>query len=67
MRDHNTSMVPKISNYPDREEKARQILEWLISLDIVKHTISNCVFDPEGGYAISEGARLIFRTRIFTL
>ena len=57
MSDHSISIVPKLSIYPDKEKKAKEILDWLISLDIVKPTLSNCVLSSDTGYAISNGAR----------
>ena len=59
MSDHSISIVPRQSSYPDKEVKAKEILEWLISLDIVKSTLSDCVLSSSYGYAISEGAKLV--------
>jgi len=59
MSDHNISIVPRLSTYPDNENKAREILDWLISLDIVKPTLSDSVLSLNQGYAISEGAKSI--------
>jgi hypothetical protein len=59
MSDSSISIVPKQSAYPDREIKSRDILEWLVSLDIVKPTPSDCILESGKGYAISEEARLI--------
>jgi hypothetical protein len=61
MSDHSISIVPKQSAYPDKGIKAKEILEWLISLDIVKPTLSDCVLSSNDGYAISNGAKLISR------
>ena len=36
MSDYSISIVPKKTEYPNHEEKAREILEWLIEMDIVK-------------------------------
>ena len=59
MSDHSISIVPRQSNYPDKEDKAKEILEWLVSLDIVKPTLSDCVLSSRNGYAISNGARFV--------
>jgi len=59
MSDHSISIVPRKSNYFDNKEKAKEILDWLISLDIVKPTLSDCVLSSDNGYAISEGAKNI--------
>jgi hypothetical protein len=57
MSDHSISIVPKVSKYTDKETKAMEILEWLISLDIVKPKLSDCVLGSDEGYAISNGAK----------
>lgn len=36
MSDHSISIVPRISNYPDKEKKSQEILAWLIAQDIVQ-------------------------------
>ena len=59
MSDRSISIVPRQSGYPDKEIKAKEILEWLVSLDIVKPTASDCILSSRKGYAISIGARLI--------
>jgi hypothetical protein len=59
MSDHSISIVPRRSTYSDKENKAKEILEWLVSLDIVKPTLSDCVLGSKNGYAISNGARLV--------
>jgi len=59
MSDHSISIVSKLSSYPDKEKKAKEILDWLVSLDIVKPTVSDCVLGSEEGYAISEGAKQV--------
>lgn len=56
MGDYSVSIVPKLSAYPDRENKAREILDWLVGLDIVKPKLSDCVLGKDEGYAISAGA-----------
>ena len=59
MSDHSISIVPRQSAYPDKEIKAKEILGWLVSLDIVKPTLSDCVLSSNDGYPISEGAKKI--------
>ena len=59
MSDHSISIVPRQSAYIDKENKAKEILEWLVSLDIVKPTLSDCVLSSKNGYALSNGARLV--------
>ena len=59
MSDHSISIVPRQSAYIDKEVKAKEILEWLVSLDIVKPTLSDCVLSSSDGYAISNGAKLV--------
>jgi len=56
MSDHSISIVPKLLSYPDKEQKIKEILDWLISLDIVKPTLSDCTLGSDNGYAISDGA-----------
>ncbi|TDR25830.1 TFIIB-type zinc ribbon-containing protein [Flavobacterium cheniae] len=56
MSSHSISIVPKKSVYPDSEIKAREILEWLVSKNIIKSSISDCILSSDKGYAISEGA-----------
>ena len=57
MSDHSISIVPKQSRYPDNKRKAGEILDWLVSKDIVKPATSDCILSSDRGYAISEGAR----------
>ena len=57
MSEHSISIVPRQSSYPDKENKATEILNWLISLDIVKATLSDCILSANNGYAISNGAK----------
>jgi len=59
MSDHSISIVPRQSAYPDKEIKAKEISDWLVSLDIVKPTLSDCVLSSNDGYPISEGAKKI--------
>jgi hypothetical protein len=59
MSDSRISIVPRKSTYPGKENKAKDILAWLISLDIVKTTLSDCILSTQYGYAISQGAKKI--------
>ncbi|MES2618689.1 MAG: sugar ABC transporter ATPase [Bacteroidota bacterium] len=59
MSEHSISIVPRQSSYPDNRSKAYEILDWLVSKDIVKKTSSDCILSSEYGYAISDGARLV--------
>ncbi len=59
MSDHSISIVPKKSSYPKKEVKIKEILEWLISKDILKQELSDCVLSSGKGYAISDGAKQI--------
>lgn len=52
------SVVPKISRFPDKEKKIEEVLNWLISKDIIKpYTIADCTYGQTFGYPISEGAK----------
>lgn len=57
MSDHSISIVPRQSNYSDNKAKAKEIVDWLVSKNIVKPTISECVLSSNNGYSISEGAK----------
>jgi hypothetical protein len=59
MSDHSIAIVPKLSSYAGKENKVKEILAWLVDLDIVKPTLSDCVLGSNGGYAVSTGARLV--------
>lgn len=59
MSDYTISIVPRQSAYPQKEIKAKEILEWLISLDIIKPTTSDCILSASEGYAISDGAKSV--------
>lgn len=59
MSDHNISIVPKKSRYPNKNVKAQEIVDWLISKDIVKGTLSDCVLGSDSGFAISDGAKMV--------
>jgi hypothetical protein len=59
MSDSSISIVPKQSCYPNNKAKAKEILDWLISKNIVEPILSDCVLSSDNGYAISEGAKLV--------
>lgn len=56
MSDLYVSIVPLISDYPNRIEKANEILQMLFNKDIVKRELSDCILGKDLGYAISNGA-----------
>lgn len=62
MSDHSISIVPRQSSYLDNNVKAIEVLEWLISQDIVKSTLSDCILSSDKGYAISHGANRVVYT-----
>ena len=57
--DNSICIVPKLSGYPNNKTKSNEILNWLLSRDIVKPNVSDCVLGSENGYAISEGAKIV--------
>jgi uncharacterized protein YbaR (Trm112 family) len=59
MSDTSTSIVPQISDYPDRFLKATEIVDWLVSLKAVNPIKSDCILSSEPGYPISDGAQLL--------
>ncbi|PJJ47730.1 hypothetical protein [Hymenobacter chitinivorans] len=59
MSDHSIAIVPALAAYPNKENKAREIVEWLIAENIVRPTLSACLLGNGGGYAIANGARQI--------
>lgn len=56
MSDFSTSIVPKLTVYPNAQQKIDEILQWLIAEDVVKPEPSDCVLGSSVGYAISDGA-----------
>ncbi len=59
MSDYSISIVPRQSSYPNNGQKAKEILDWLVSRNIVKPALSDCISSSEKGYAISEGALIV--------
>ena len=70
MSDYSITIVPVLSAWPDKDPKAREILEWLVAENIVEPTLSACVLSPASGYAIAAGARAVSSSAnqgVFTL
>jgi hypothetical protein len=59
MSDFSTTIVPVISDYPNRKAKAKEIIEWLISIKAIKPELSDCTLSPEKGYPINDGAKFL--------
>ena len=57
MSDTSTSIVPIITNYPDRERKAKEIVEWLIGIRAIKPDKTDCILSSATGYPINSGAK----------
>ena len=57
MSDFSISIVPRISAYPGKEEKAQEILDWLLSLDIIKPQTAQDLLELRGAYSVSHGAK----------
>ena len=56
MSDSCITIVPRISNYPEREKKANEILAWLWGRRIVKAQPSDCILGTGSGYAMDINA-----------
>ena len=56
MSDNSTTIVPQISDYPDRLIKAKEIIEWLVSIKAIKPNKSQCILSSGAGYPIDTGA-----------
>jgi hypothetical protein len=59
MSDHSITIVPRKSSYENNTAKAQEIVNWLISKDIVKSVLSDCILSESTGYAVSEGAKKV--------
>ena len=59
MSDHSISIVPRQSTFQDNKQKAKEILDWLVTKDIIKPKLSDCILNSDKGYAISTGAKQI--------
>lgn len=54
------SLVPRISEFKNKDEIVNKTIDWLIEIDAIKSSKSNCVLRLEDvGYAISDGAKKI--------
>lgn len=58
MSDYTISLVPRVSRYAFAEIAVDDILNWLVSKDIVKAELSECTLGNLG-YAFSDGAQYI--------
>jgi hypothetical protein len=56
MSDSSISIVPNIADYPDREAKAKQIIEWLVNIEAVNPIKTDCILSSELGHPIDKGA-----------
>lgn len=60
MSSHSISIVPRMSTFPNKIEKKDEIVRWLISADIIKPVLSDCILSMEKfGYAVSKGAEFV--------
>jgi len=57
--DYSISLVPKISTFLNNKTKVKEIIGWLVSIDIISSDVSNCTLGATKGYAIAEGAKKI--------
>jgi len=57
MNDYSIAIVPKQSTYANNEQAAKEILQWLVEIDLVNPTRSDCILSSELGYSISNGAK----------
>ncbi len=56
MSDISTSIVPELTIYPNRFEKAKQIVEWLTDIKAIKGDKADCILSSALGYPIDSGA-----------
>jgi hypothetical protein len=62
MGDISWSLVPGKSTFDNKEIKVKKIIKWLISLDIIKQEVSDCILDINKlGYDISIGAKRVVK------
>ena len=59
MSDSYITIVPKVKDFKNRQAKAKEILDWLISKDIVNSKKSDSVLGSTHGYSVSSGAKNI--------
>lgn len=50
MSDHSISLVPKKSQYPHRAFMIKNILEWLVSRNIIDAEIPDCILIEKRGF-----------------
>lgn len=56
MSDISLSIVPYEIVFQDRVQKAQQVVDWLISLNIIKPDKTDCILSKESGYPIDSKA-----------
>ena len=56
---HNISLVARKSGFENKEQKIREIVDWLIETDVIKSQKTDCILSDEPGYPISEGAKKV--------
>jgi hypothetical protein len=56
MSDCSISLVPNVSEYPNREAKAAEIRFWLIDEAIIEAEKPPCILGTELGYAVGKQA-----------
>lgn len=58
MSDFSTSIIAK-DICENSKAKSEEIIQWLVSKDIIKPKLSDCILSKNLGYAISDGAKSI--------
>ena len=56
MSDNSITIASKQSICPNNKQKAADILNWLVSINVVNSSLSDCCLGSEVGYAISGAA-----------
>ena len=59
MSDNSTSIVPKLTQYPDRLIKAKTIVDWLIGIGAVESVKTDCILGKGLGYPIGKNAKAV--------
>ncbi len=60
MSDFSISLIPNISEYPNREAKAAEIHAWLVAEAIIEPEASGCILSNELGYSVgSQAAKVV--------
>jgi uncharacterized protein YbaR (Trm112 family) len=62
MSDTSTTIVPVITEYPNRSRKAQEIVNWLIDIQAIKAFKDDCILSSEQGYPIDTGAKALTST-----